>query len=80
VVGHVNSSDSFAIFTAIGRASSLLEPMAAQGHGGDAMHTVHYAAVAFLIACMIWAAAMTLKPDNVMPRVQDGAKRRSGVG
>jgi hypothetical protein len=39
------------------------------------MHTVHFAAVGFLIACMIWAAAMTLRPDDVMPRVQDGAKR-----
>ena len=30
-------------------------------HGGDnAMHIVDYAAVGFLIACMIWAGAMAL--------------------
>jgi hypothetical protein len=40
------------------------------------MHTVDYAAVGFLIACMIWAAAMTLKPDTVKPRAQGGEKRR----
>ena len=44
------------------------------------MQTVHYAVVGFLIASMVWAAAMTLKPDNVKPTVQgwksDGRNRR----
>jgi hypothetical protein len=37
------------------------------------MHTVHYAAVSFLVACMLWAAAMTLRPDT--PLGQGGGKR-----
>jgi hypothetical protein len=40
------------------------------------MYTVDYAAVGFLIACMTWAAAMTLKPD-VKPRAQGSEKRRA---
>ena len=32
----------------------------ADEHGGDAMHIFDYAAIGFLIACMIWAGAMAL--------------------
>jgi hypothetical protein len=47
-------------------------------HIGDhAMDTVDYAAVGFLIACMTWAAAMTLKPADVKPRAQGSEKRRA---
>jgi hypothetical protein len=41
------------------------------------MDTVDYAAVGFLIACMTWAAAMTLKPADVKPRAQGSEKRRA---
>jgi hypothetical protein len=33
--------------------------------------------VGFLIACIICAAAMTFKPENVKPRVQGYGKRRA---
>lgn len=47
------------------------------GAGDRSMQTAQYTAFGFLIACMIWAAAMVLKPNGVKPRVNgDGSGGR----